>query len=125
MGCGKAHGADRGANAAGAGIAAGSSKIQPHHWRKGRVCWLLLTVFAALQIADVVTTNCALAIPGVWEANPLMALLQARLGAVWWLPKLGVTGFVCLATPLLRRRWPMLLTVFYYTVIVSINLVQL
>jgi uncharacterized protein DUF5658 len=103
------------------------------NWRRGRrycrpatrVCWLLLILFTALQIADVVTTNCALSVPGVWEANPLMALMQARLGAAWWLPKVAVVGFVCLATPLLRRRWPMIVVVSYYAMIVSINIAHL
>jgi hypothetical protein len=115
------HDADPGPRSSGAGIDATAGQLQQHQ----RVYWLLLILFAALQIADIVTTNYALATPGVWEANPLMALLQARLGAAWWLPKLGVAGCVCLATPLLQRRWPMILTVSYYTVIVSINLVQL
>jgi hypothetical protein len=103
------------------------------NWRRGRqccrpatrVCWLLLMLFTALQIADVVTTNCALSVPGVWEANPLVALMQARLGAAWWLPKVAVVGFVCLATPLLRRRWPMIVVVSYYAMIVSINIAHL
>jgi hypothetical protein len=90
-----------------------------------RIYWQLLALFAALQIADVVTTNCALAVPGVWEANPLVALLQDRLGAVWWLPKAAVVGVVCLKTPLVRRRWPMIIVVSYYTVIVSLNVAQL
>jgi hypothetical protein len=94
-------------------------------WPATRICWLLLILFAALQIADVVSTNYALAVPGVSEANPLMALMQARLGAVWWLPKVAVVGFVCLATPLLRRKWPMIIVVFYYVMIVSINIAHL
>ena len=86
--------------------------------------WQLLLIFAGLQIADVVTTNYALAMPGVWEANPLMALLQDRLGSAWWLPKIAVVGFVCLATPFFRQRWPMIILVAYYAVIVSINISQ-
>jgi hypothetical protein len=81
-------------------------------------------MFTALQIADVVTTNCA-SVPRVWEANPLMALMQARLGAAWWLPKVAVVGFVCLATPLLPRRWPMIVVVSYYAMIISINIAHL
>jgi hypothetical protein len=82
-------------------------------------------LFAALQIADVVTTNYALAMPGVWEVNPLMALVQTQLGTVWWLPKMAVVGFVCFAPPITRRRWPLILIISYYTMIVSINLTQL
>ena len=89
------------------------------------VCRLLLLLFALLQVADVVTTNYALAVPGVWEANPLMALMQSRFGAAWWLPKVAAVGFICLATPLLRRRWPLLLVVAYYSLVVSINITHL
>ena len=38
-----------------------------------RAYWLTLALFAGLKIADIVTTNHALTIPGIWEANPLMA----------------------------------------------------
>jgi hypothetical protein len=105
-------------------IAASSGK-QQQGWPASRVFWKLMILFAALQIADVVTTNYALAMPGVWEANPLMALLQTRLGAAWWLPKVAVVGAACLAKPLVLRRWPMAIVLSYYGVIVSINVVQL
>ena len=45
--------------------------------------WALLTVFIALQVADVVTTNYALAVPGNWEVNPLMEFAQTHLGSSW------------------------------------------
>src|SRR5215467_5732783 len=86
------------------------------------ICWFLPVLFILLQIADVITTNYALAVPGIREVNPLMTWTQAHLGAAWWLPKVAVVGFVCLATPLLQRRWPMLLVVAYYSIIVSINI---
>ena len=73
--------------------------------------WLLLALFVDLQIADIVTTNHALTIPGIWEANPLMALSQAKLGAAWWLPKLAVAAYLCIAASCLRRRWPMIFAV--------------
>ena len=73
-----------------------------------RAYWLFLALFVALQIADVFTTNYALRIPGVWELNPLMAFSQAKLGAVWWLPKLAVTVYLCVAASFLRRRWPII-----------------
>jgi hypothetical protein len=44
-----------------------------------RAYWLTLALFLALQIADIVRTNHALRIPGIWEANPLMAWAQAKL----------------------------------------------
>jgi hypothetical protein len=76
-----------------------------------RAYWLLPMLFVGLQIADIVTTNYALAIPGIWEANPLMAWSQAELGAVWWLPKLAVVGYLCVSASFLRRRWPMIFAV--------------
>jgi Domain of unknown function (DUF5658) len=101
-------------------------KYKPRPCRsETETCWrLLLVLFAALQIADVLSTNHALTIPGAWEANPLMALSQARLGAAWWLPKMAVAGLVCFAAPLLRKRWPMIFLVSYYGVVVSINIAQ-
>jgi hypothetical protein len=57
--------------------------------------WVFLALFVALQIADILTTNSALKIPGVWELNPLMALSQTKLGAAWWLPKLAVVAYLC------------------------------
>lgn len=52
---------------------------------------ILAGAFLALAIADVVTTNRALAHTGVIEANPLVAWLQSSFGAVWFLPKLAVS----------------------------------
>jgi Domain of unknown function (DUF5658) len=89
------------------------------------ICWVLLILLVAFQIADVVTTNRALAASGVWEANPLIAFMQSQLGAAWWLPKVAVVGVVCLATPLVRRRLPMFLLLYYYAVAVLINLTHL
>lgn len=98
-------------------------------WRaavRGRTDWLLLlTLFAGLQLADVVSTNCALALPGNWEANPLMALSQTHLGVLWWVPKATAALLVCLCAPLTRQRWPMIFAVFYFSLIVSGNLVAL
>lgn len=47
-----------------------------------------IALVVLLQVADVVTTQAALSVPGVTEANPVMALAQAKLGAAWWLGKL-------------------------------------
>ena len=76
-----------------------------------RACRLWLALFVALQIADILTTNHALARPGVWEANPLMAWSQAELGAFWWVPKLAVVAYLSLSASFLRRRWPMIFAV--------------
>jgi uncharacterized protein DUF5658 len=93
---------------------------------RGRLEWsLLLSFFVALQLADVISTNYALALPGNWEANPLMLVSQAHLGALWWVPKLSAVGVVCLLAPLTRRRWPMFLAVCFCTANVWGNLMAL
>jgi hypothetical protein len=79
--------------------------------RLSRTYWLTLALFLALQIADIVTTNHALRIPGIWEANPLTAWAQAKLDAAWWLPKLAVAAYLCVAATFLRRRWPIVFAV--------------
>ena len=99
--------------------------VSPRRLRETRAWRLLLLLFIALQLADIVSTNAALAVPGVWEANPLMALSQAELGAAWWWPKAGAVLLCCIAAPLLRRSWPLVLVIAYYAIIVSVNLVQL
>jgi len=98
-------------------------------WRnavRGRADWaLLLILFIALQLIDITTTNYGLAIPGNWEGNPLMAFLQAHLGGFWWVPKIAGVFLVCLAVPLLRRRWLMVYAVAYCALTVSGNLAVL
>jgi hypothetical protein len=94
-------------------------------WRRPtppRAHWILWIVFIGLQIADVVTTNYALAVPGTWEANPIMQLSQTHLGAAWWLPKVAAVGFAAVAVPQRSRPWPILCAVSYYIIIVSGNL---
>jgi hypothetical protein len=85
---------------------------RPHRGTKlSRAYWLTLGLFIALQIADIVTTNRALTIPGIWEANPLMAWAQAELGTAWWLPKLAVAAYLCVAATFMHRRWPIVFAV--------------
>ena len=76
-----------------------------------RTYWILLILFVELQIADILTTDRALAVPGVWELNPLMAMSQAKFGAAWWVPKLAVAAYLCLAATLVRRHWPIIFAV--------------
>jgi Domain of unknown function (DUF5658) len=106
-----------------------SAKTVWAKWRavvRGRADWLLLlTLFAALQLADIVTTNCAIGLPGNSEANPLMGLSQAHLGTLWWVPKALVAFLVCLAAPLTRRRWFMVFAVTFCTLTVAGNLLAL
>ncbi len=84
--------------------------------------WLLLGLFIALEVADVVTTNQRLALPGVREANPIMAALQRELGGAWWLPKAFAFGWVAVAAMRIRRRWPLVFAVSYCGLIVALNL---
>ena len=86
---------------------------------------LLLLLFIGLQIADVVTTNYALRIPGISEANPLMALAQAKLGAIWWLPKLAVVGYLCVMAASMRHCWPVIFAISLASLAVLGNLTQL
>ncbi len=86
---------------------------------------LLLILFVGLQIADVVTTNYALRVPGIWEANPLMALAQAKLGAIWWLPKLAVAGYLCGVALAIRPRWPVIFAISFSGLAVLGNITQL
>jgi hypothetical protein len=87
-----------------------------------RAHWILWTIFIVLQIADVVTTNYALAIPGNWEANPIMHLFQTHLGSAWWLPKVAAVGFAAIAVPQMLQPWPIVFAVSYYMMIVSVNI---
>ncbi len=97
-------------------------------WRRqtlARAHWILWILFIGLQIADVVTTNYALAIPGNWEANPIMQLSQTHLGAAWWLPKVAAVGFAVVGVPQTLGPWPILFAVWYYVIVVSGNLASL
>ena len=102
---------DRAPDCLGFGISTPRRRIRPQQWPASRTYWILLILFVELQIADILTTNHALALPGVWELNPLMALSQAKLGAAWWVPKLAVVAYLCLAATAMRRRWPIIFAV--------------
>jgi hypothetical protein len=90
-----------------------------------RSYWLLLAVFVALQAADVVTTNHALAVSGNWEANPIMASYQADWGAMWWLPKAAAVAWICLAVRLVRRWWPLVFAISYSVAVLAVNLASI
>lgn len=102
---------DRAPDCLGFGISEPRRRIQPPQWPTSRTYWILLVLFVELQIADILTTNHALALPGVWELNPLMALSQAKLGAAWWVPKLTVAAYLCMTATFMRRRWPIVFAV--------------
>jgi hypothetical protein len=49
--------------------------------------WLLI-ILGVAEIADILSTNDALAsAPGAFEANPFMRLMMDRFGSWWWLWK--------------------------------------
>ena len=62
---------DRAPARLGSGTAETPRRIRLHSWPASRTYWILLILFVELQIADILTTNQALAVPGVWELNPL------------------------------------------------------
>src|SRR5207245_8154972 len=100
----------------GAVVTESSSRAPP------RAIWLLLILFISLQVADVVTTNYALAVPGNWEVNPLMKFAQAYLGPLWWIPKIAAAGLAAGVVLHIRRQWPIACAVSYYLLVVSGNL---
>jgi Domain of unknown function (DUF5658) len=106
-----------------------SEKRAARRWaeprRLGAVHWLLLALFVALEILDILTTNRVLKIPGAFEANPLMAAFQTRLGPLWWLPKAAVVAWAAFAAMRTRRRWPLYVAAIYCAVVVVLNLIAL
>jgi hypothetical protein len=92
---------------------------------RGRVYWSLLILLAALEFADVVTTNLVLSIPGAHEANPIMAAIQTHLGSAWWLPKAAIVAWFAVAATESRCHWPMVCAVSLCAVVVAINLTNL
>jgi hypothetical protein len=102
---------DRSADLPDLGAPAARAGTRRRRWPASRTYWILLILFVELQIADILTTNRALTIPGVWELNPLMAMSQAKFGAAWWVPKLTVVAYLCLAATFTRRRWPIIFAV--------------
>lgn len=62
----------------------------------------LIGAFVALQIADILSTESALARHAGVEQNALMALAQDHLGSLWWGPKLAVA----LGCAVIMARFP-------------------
>ncbi|GGF28122.1 hypothetical protein GCM10011611_37690 [Aliidongia dinghuensis] len=87
----------------------------------------VIAALVALQIADVLSTNAALAAPGIVEANPVMAWCQGALGALWWLPKVAVVAFVAYAVLRLERlhaRWLTAGMIGLYCAVVASNVLN-
>jgi Domain of unknown function (DUF5658) len=99
-----------------------SARIIRRRQTPARTHWILWILFIGLQIVDVVTTNYALAVPGNWEANPIMHLSQTHLGSAWWLPKVAAVGFAAIVVLQMLRPWPIVFAISYYIMIVSVNI---
>jgi len=54
---------------------------------------IMVATFLLAQLADILTTNAALA-RGAWEGNPMMAAAQAALGVSWFVPKLALVALL-------------------------------
>ena len=88
----------------------------------------VVLVLVLLQIADVISTNIALARPGAAETNPLVILALAYLGAFWWLPKLIILVPIALGIRAgglrgRREQVAMLAAVALYAVVIANNLI--
>jgi hypothetical protein len=82
----------------------------------------VLSFLAFLQVADIITTNL---IPDL-EVNPVTLFLFGHLGALWWLPKVGIClaiAWGALAARGVPRRTLAMVTAAY-TIVVVINLVN-
>ena len=81
---------------------------------------LLLLSFTLLQLADIATTNRALALPGNAETNPVMVSAMTHLGAAWWLPKIAVVGLIFVAARYAHdRRSKLLMSALYAGVAIT------
>lgn len=54
---------------------------------------LMLILFVALQVGDVLTTNKALA-TGAKEANPIVKWLMDKIGDKWWVIKIPIIAIM-------------------------------
>jgi len=88
---------------------------------RARTGHVLITILIALQIADVLSTQAALSRPGVFEANPLMAWCQIHLGAVWWLPKVGLAVLLVCTASRITMVWPYTALCVCYGLVVAGN----
>jgi len=76
--------------------------------------WLLI-ILAVAEIADILSTNAALAnTPSAFEGNPIMRLMMARFGSWWWLWKALLAALFinrALSMNAVGRRTVVLLTI--------------
>jgi hypothetical protein len=87
---------------------------------------LFLLCIALAQLADVISTNVALRVPGAFEANPVVLLSHTMLGNFWWLPKLVLLLGIAVTLRFIERldRWCALAFVganAYYLMVITEN----
>ena len=81
---------------------------------------VILIAMAALQLADVLTTNHGLAASsGASELNPFLAWCMDHFGSFWWSPKLVLIGYVAVAAPRLSQRSLSFVTLFFAAVVMN------
>jgi hypothetical protein len=84
----------------------------------------LLVIFILLQVADILTTNDALARPGVREANQFIQAHMHAYGDLWWLqPKLALIAVAMVVARQVRWRWPLAVVCVIYVGITANNLI--
>lgn len=84
-----------------------------------------IALIAALQFADIITTEHALAAGTAIEGNPVMAWYMLAYGPFWWvLPKLALITAVVFLARRLRANWPFSVIAGLYGLILENNLLN-
>ena len=90
----------------------GISKIERWMWLRHKLFVLspvwFITILVFQQLFDLVSTIYLTSLPGVVEANPILAPLWDAPGGVWWLvsAKLSMCLLIILGVPYLVREYP-------------------
>lgn len=90
----------------------------------------MMMVLAALQVADIATTNSVLMKRTGSEANPLVIYFMNALGDDWYFPKLVATAFAIIFSLMAKRISRLAFTAMWmviglYVCFVSNNLLNL
>ncbi len=90
--------------------------------------WVLYTVVAVLQVADVATTEIGKrTVAGFYEANPIVAALAGQPPSLWKLiaikvAVLGIVYWLVRYSPSGLTNWGLGLVVLFYAAIVIYNI---
>ena len=90
-----------------------------------RAAFVVGAVIVALQVLDVLTTL-RVVVAGGAEINPVMSVLMALLGPLWWIPKVIFAS--CVAGYFATRQhvgWPAIVVVILCAVVALNNIAQL